>query len=113
MVFLTSNMCLTLLALVCSWIPALDNGKVEQKLKQGGLKVADIGCGYGTSTILMAKAYPNCKFYGFDNQPLSIEYARKKAREEGLDEDRIRFEVASSTNYPFPQQEGAAGNGYD
>jgi 2-polyprenyl-3-methyl-5-hydroxy-6-metoxy-1,4-benzoquinol methylase len=98
--------------LVSSWIPALDNGKVERKLKQGGLKVADIGCGHGVSTILMAKAYPNCKFYGFDDHPASIEYARKKAREEGLDEDRIRFEVASSTNYPSPQQEGV-GNGYD
>src|ERR687885_498872 len=99
--------------LVSSWIPALDNGKVEQKLKQeGGLKVADIGCGHGVSTILMAKAYSNCKFYGFDNHPASIEYARKKAREEDLDEDRIQFEVASSTNYPLPQQEGA-GNGYD
>jgi SAM-dependent methyltransferase len=96
--------------LVSSWIPALDNGKVEQKLKQGGLKVADIGCGHGVSTILMAKAYPNCKFYGFDNHPASIEYARKKYREEGLDEDRIRFEVASSTNFPTPKNvEG----GYD
>jgi SAM-dependent methyltransferase len=50
----------------------------------------------------MAKAYPNCKFYGFDNHLPSIEYARNKAREEGLGEDRIRFEVASSTNFPFP-----------
>ncbi|MFL6419834.1 MAG: class I SAM-dependent methyltransferase [Nitrososphaeraceae archaeon] len=95
--------------LVGSWIPALDNGKVEQRLKQeGGLKVADIGCGYGITTILMAKAYPNCKFYGFDNHPASIEYARNKAREEGLDEDRIRFEVASSTNFPFPTAKGGS-----
>src|ERR687887_2011826 len=89
--------------LVSSWIPALDNGKVEQRLKREiGLIVADIGCGHGISTILMAKAYPNCKFYGFDNHLPSIEYARNKAREEGLGEDRIRFEVASSTNFPFP-----------
>lgn len=85
--------------LVSSWIPALDNGKMEQRLKQGGLKVADIGCGHGISTILMAKAYPNSKFYGFDNHASSIDYARNKAREEGLDEDRIKFEVASSTNF--------------
>jgi SAM-dependent methyltransferase len=89
--------------LVSSWIPALDNGKVEQRLKQeGGLIVADIGCGHGIYTILMAKAYPNSKFYGFDNHLPSIEYARNKAREEGLGEDRIQFEVASSTNFPFP-----------
>jgi SAM-dependent methyltransferase len=86
--------------LVSSWIPALDSGKVEQRLKQGDLKVADIGCGHGISTILMAKAYPNSKFYGFDNHLASIEYATNKAREEGLGEDRIRFEVASSTNFP-------------
>jgi SAM-dependent methyltransferase len=100
--------------LVSSWIPALDNGKVEQKLKQqlgDSVKVADIGCGHGISTILMAKAYPNCKFYGFDNHPGSIEYARKKAREEGLGEDRIQFEVASSTNFPAPKE--AEGGGYD
>jgi 2-polyprenyl-3-methyl-5-hydroxy-6-metoxy-1,4-benzoquinol methylase len=98
--------------LVSSWIPALDDGKVEQKLKQGGagLKVADIGCGHGISTILMAKAYPNSKFYGFDNHPASIEYARKKAKEEGLGEDRIQFEVASSTNYSAPKD---AERGYD
>jgi SAM-dependent methyltransferase len=102
--------------LVSSWIPSLDNGKVEERLKQGGLKVADIGCGHGISTMLMAKAYPKCKFYGFDNHPASIEYARSKAREEeGLCEDRIQFEVASSTSFPLPQQEGAgdSGGGYD
>ena len=96
--------------LVSSWIPALDNGSVEQALKKGGAKVADIGCGYGVSTILMAKAYSNCKIYGFDNHPASIEYARKKAREEGLGEDRIQFEVASSTNYSAPKD---AERGYD
>ena len=97
--------------LVSSWIPALDNGKLEQRLKhEGGLKVADIGCGYGSSTILMAKAYPNSKFYGFDNRPASIEYARKKAKEEGLDEDRIQFQVASSTNFQLPKQDA---EGYD
>src|ERR1041385_4661051 len=95
--------------LVSSWIPALDNGNVEQALKKGGAKVADIGCGHGVSTILMAKAYPNSKFYGFDNHPASIEYARKKAREEGLGEDRIQFEVASSTNYPSPKKNGEGG----
>ena len=92
--------------LVSSWIPSLDNGKVEERLKQGGLKVADIGCGHGISTILMAKAYPNSKFYGFDNHPASIEYARNKAREEGLGEDRIKFEVASSTNFPLAEEKG-------
>jgi SAM-dependent methyltransferase len=93
--------------LVSSWIPALDNGKLEEGLKQGGLKVADIGCGHGISTILMAKAYPSSKFYGFDNHKASIEYARNKAKEEGLGEDRIKFELASSTNFP------AAPNGKD
>jgi SAM-dependent methyltransferase len=100
--------------LVSSWIPALDNGRIEQKLKQqegAGIKVADIGCGHGISTILMAKAYPNSKFYGFDNHPASIEYARNKAKEEGLGEDRIQFEVASSTNYPSSKD--GEGGGYD
>jgi SAM-dependent methyltransferase len=97
--------------LVSSWIPAIDNGKVELKLKREvGLKVADIGCGHGISTMLMAKAYPKSKFYGFDNHPVSIEYSKKKAREEGLGEDRIQFEVASSTNYPAPKD---AERGYD
>ena len=91
--------------LVSSWIPALDNGKVEEKLKKQHQKVADIGCGHGISTILMAKAYPNSKFYGFDNHAGSIDYARKKAKEEGLSEDRIQFEVASSTDFPLADGE--------
>lgn len=86
--------------LVDSWIPALDNGLVEDKLKAGGAKVADIGCGYGTSTIIMAKAFPNSTFIGFDYHQPSIEKARKIAAREGLIEDRVRFEVASSTEFP-------------
>jgi len=93
--------------LVSSWIPALDNGKMEDGLRKGGLNVADIGCGHGISTILMAKAFPNSKFYGFDNHPPSVEYARNKAREEGLGENRIKFEVASSTNFPSAELGGA------
>lgn len=65
--------------LVSSWIPSLDG--VEEKLQQGA-KVADIGCGYGISTILMAKAYPNSKFYGFDNHGPSIEKAKDQIRKE-------------------------------
>ena len=65
--------------LVNSWIPSLEG--VEDKLKQGA-KVADIGCGYGISTILMAKAYPNSKFYGFDNHGPSIEQAKEQVRKE-------------------------------
>ncbi|MDF2769423.1 MAG: tRNA ((7)-)-methyltransferase [Nitrososphaeraceae archaeon] len=95
--------------IVSSWIPSLDGGKVEEKLKCGGAKIADVGCGHGISTILMAKAYPNSKFIGFDYHKPSIEIARKRAKEEGLSEDRITFEVASSTD--FPAKEG--GQGYD
>jgi 2-polyprenyl-3-methyl-5-hydroxy-6-metoxy-1,4-benzoquinol methylase len=65
--------------LVSSWIPTLEG--VEDKLKRGA-KVADIGCGYGISTILMAKAYPNSKFYGFDNHGPSIERAKDQVRKE-------------------------------
>lgn len=90
--------------LVASWIPSLDNGKVQKKLEEGGAVVADIGCGHGISTILMAKTYPKSKFIGFDNHRASIERARELAKEEGLSGEQIRFEVYSVTDYPLYSQ---------
>jgi SAM-dependent methyltransferase len=83
-----------------SWIPSLDNGSVQEKLKTENALVADVGCGRGISTIVMAKEYPNSKFIGFDNHEDSITKARGLARVEGLTEEQIRFETSSSTNYP-------------
>ncbi|MEL6662699.1 MAG: class I SAM-dependent methyltransferase [Pseudomonadota bacterium] len=77
-------------SLVQDWLPALDG--VESKLKAGG-KVADVGCGVGFSTLLMAKAFPDSQFIGFDFHEPSIEEARKHAKEHGLS-DRVRFETA-------------------
>ena len=82
--------------LVSSWIPALDG--VQAKLERGG-RVADVGCGHGASTILMAQAFPNSEFVGFDYHGPSIEHAHQAAVEAGLD-DRVRFEVASAKEYP-------------
>ncbi len=82
--------------LVSSWIPALDG--VEAKLKKGA-KVADVGCGFGASTILMAKAFPKSEFIGFDAHGPSIDAARKRAQEAGVGE-RVKFEIAKSTDYP-------------
>jgi SAM-dependent methyltransferase len=82
--------------LVQAWIPALDG--VEAKLRDGA-RVADIGCGHGASTILMAEAFPNSTFVGFDNHAPSIEAARERAAAAGLG-DRLRFEVASAKGYP-------------
>ena len=63
--------------------------------------MADVGCGHGFTTMMMAKGYSNCKFVGFDNHTPSIERARQLAREEdGLSKEQIRFEVASATEYP-------------
>jgi ubiquinone/menaquinone biosynthesis C-methylase UbiE len=78
--------------IVQSWIPAL-NG-VEAKLRQGA-KVADVGCGVGFSTLLMAQAYPDSEFTGYDFHEPSIEEARRHAETHGLSE-RVRFEVAAA-----------------
>jgi SAM-dependent methyltransferase len=82
--------------LVSNWIPALEG--VEQKLKDGAL-VADVGCGHGASTILMAKAYPKSRFVGFDYHEGSIERARAAAQEAGV-ADRVEFQVAAAKDFP-------------
>ncbi len=82
--------------LVQDWIPALDG--VEAKLRTGAV-VADVGCGYGSSTILMAKAYPMSTFVGFDYHEASIAAAREAANRAGV-ADRVRFEVASADATP-------------
>ena len=87
--------------LVGSWIPAFDG--LEEKLKAGA-KVADVGCGHGASTILMAQAYPKSTFVGFDYHQSSIESARTKAKQAGVS-DRVTFQVAKAKDYP--------GNDYD
>jgi SAM-dependent methyltransferase len=87
--------------LVSEWLPALDG--VVEKLERGA-KVADIGCGHGASTIIMAHAFPNSTFWGFDYHAGSIEQARRRAEEEGV-ADRITFEVAAAKDFP--------GTGYD
>ncbi|MEZ4552790.1 MAG: methyltransferase domain-containing protein [Dehalococcoidia bacterium] len=83
------------------WLPALED--IEPVLRTGGT-VADIGCGYGASTILMAQAYPASRFFGFDTHAESIESARQAAADAGVD-DRVTFEVAGGRDFP--------GSGYD
>jgi len=82
--------------LVSEWLPAL--GDTEAKLKAGA-KVADVGCGLGTSTILMAQAYPKSTFVGFDYHDGSIKMAREAAAKAGVG-DRVKFEVAKAKDYP-------------
>jgi 2-polyprenyl-3-methyl-5-hydroxy-6-metoxy-1,4-benzoquinol methylase len=82
--------------LISSWIPAFEG--LEAKLKAGA-KVADVGCGHGASTILMAQAFPKSTFVGFDYHQGSIESARQKAEGAGLS-DRVSFEVAKAKDYP-------------
>lgn len=86
--------------LIDEWIPALDG--VRSRLRAGA-KVADVGCGLGSSTLLMAEAYPASTFHGFDFHPESIERARAAAAKAGL--DNVRFEVAQAKAFP--------GNDYD
>ena len=87
--------------LTASWIPALDG--VQAKLSKGA-KVADVGCGHGASTIVMAKAYPASTFVGFDYHQPSIVAARRHAAEAGVG-DRASFETAPAKSF--------AGDGYD
>ena len=82
--------------LVNSWIPALDG--VREKL-EAGAHVADVGCGKGASTILMAQAFPQSRFVGFDYHDKSIEAARESARKNGV-QDRVIFEVATAKSFP-------------
>ncbi len=87
--------------LVGEWIPALDG--VKARLEAGG-RVADVGCGHGASTIIMAQAFPRSTFTGFDYHPASIAWARRAADKAGVG-DRVTFEVAAAKDYP--------GTGYD
>jgi SAM-dependent methyltransferase len=82
--------------LVQNWLPAL-NGVVE-KLTTGAT-VADVGCGHGLSTVIMAEAFPNSNFHGFDTHEESVKAARENAHKAGVD-NRTRFEVAGAKNYP-------------
>jgi 2-polyprenyl-3-methyl-5-hydroxy-6-metoxy-1,4-benzoquinol methylase len=87
--------------LAAEWIPSLEG--VEQKLKRGA-KVADVGCGHGASTVIMAGSYPRSRFHGFDFHEKSIAVARRRATDAGV-ADRIAFEPAPATAFP--------GEGYD
>ncbi len=82
-------------ALLPAWIPALEG--VQAKL-EAGAKVADVGCGHGASTIIMAKAFPNSQFIGFDYHDGSIKTAKDRAKEAGA-KDNTKFEKASATEF--------------
>jgi SAM-dependent methyltransferase len=83
-------------SLVSQWLPALD-GVVKQL--EAGITVADVGCGYGDSTVLMAQAFPKSRFYGFDTHPESIKEARANAHKAGVG-GRVSFDVARAVDYP-------------
>jgi SAM-dependent methyltransferase len=87
--------------LVTEWLPALKD--VVPKL-QAGARVADVGCGHGASTVLMAEAFPGSTFVGYDYHGASIDTARKRAAAAGVS-DRVQFEVSPAASYP--------GTGYD
>lgn len=83
-------------ALVPQWLPALDGvvGQLEE-----GISVADVGCGHGHSTLLMAEAFPNSRFHGYDTHAASLAEARRLAAEAGVGK-RVQFEPARATDYP-------------
>jgi SAM-dependent methyltransferase len=83
-------------SLVSQWLPALD-GVVEQL--EAGIAVADVGCGHGHSTVLMAEAFPKSRFHGFDVHAPSVSVARQNAADAGVG-GRVTFDVASATGYP-------------
>jgi len=82
--------------IVGNWLPALDG--IVAKLERGA-RVADVGCGHGVSTVIMAKAFPNSQFIGYDFHPSSIEHARAHAKEHGVTSN-ARFEVGTAKDYP-------------
>lgn len=83
-------------ALVPQWLPALE-GVVAQL--EAGIAVADVGCGHGHSTLLMAQAFPKSRFFGFDTHAASLAQAQHNARTAGVGE-RTRYAVARATDYP-------------
>ena len=83
-------------SLVSQWLPALDG--VVAKL-EAGIAVADVGCGHGHATLLMAQAFPNSRFFGFDTHEASIEESRRHAEAAGLSH-RVSFSVARAVDYP-------------
>ena len=90
--------------LLSAWIPAMPDAKAKL---EAGARVADIGCGKGASTLLMAKAFPKSRFFGFDYHDKSIEAAREQARRDGL-ADRVTFEVAKAKEFPGKDYDFAA-----
>jgi 2-polyprenyl-3-methyl-5-hydroxy-6-metoxy-1,4-benzoquinol methylase len=82
--------------LTAEWIPAMTG--MEEKLNAGA-KVADVGCGHGASTIIMAQKYPNSMFFGYDNHEASVKNAQAKAEAAGV-ADRVKFQVAGASDFP-------------
>ena len=82
--------------LVLHWLPAIEGAVAKL---EAGASVADVGCGHGHTSILMAQAFPHARFHGYDTHPESIEAARKNAARAGV-ADRVEFEVADAKSLP-------------